>query len=664
MESVVAAVRCGADAVYLGGKSFSARANASNFSDDELREAVRYCHLNGVSVHQAINTLVTDGQLRDVVKAAEKSAQAGVDAFIIQDLGVLSVIREALPTMPLHASTQMSVHSEEGVLLLGEMGFSRVVVSREVPFTTLEKLCRLGIEIECFVHGALCMSVSGQCYMSAMIGSRSANRGLCAQSCRLPFTAVRGEEYSALSLKDMSYIGEIEKLRRAGVASLKIEGRMKRPEYVAAAVTACRQAVSGEKPDTDTLRAVFSRSGFTDGYFYDRTGREMFGTRQKEDVVSAQKVLPELKSLYKDERKSREILFSVKIKKGVPMSLTATSDGITVSVEGECPSPAEKKSVDAEYITRLLSKLGDTVFTLVGTDTDIDDGLFVPASAVNELRRNAVAEISEALIARHSDGRRNTAVTERIPHKKEFPVKRTRLFVREYGQLSATDISDKDIVIPLDEYRKITDRKENFILALPRYITDENSVREKLAKACSEGFKRVYANNLSHIRHARAEGMEIVGGFGLNVTNSRSVSELCGLGVTSCELSFELKLSQISGIKKEIPCGIIAYGRLPLMLTRNCPIKAQTGCKNCKRRLTDRTGRDFPVLCSDGYAEIFNCDRLYLADRQNDIKNADFLTFMFTDETADEVSGVLAQYERTESAPTGITRGLYYRGII
>lgn len=665
MESVRAAVRCGADAIYLGGKEFSARANATNFTDEELCEAVRYCHLNGVAVHQAINTLATDGQLSEVVKTAKRSAEIGVDAFIIQDLGVASEIRKAVGNIPLHASTQMSIHSEEGVLLAKDLGFSRVVVSRELSFKEIEHLCTLGIEIECFVHGALCMSVSGQCYMSAMIGSRSANRGLCAQSCRLPFSAKKGVDYNALSLKDLSYIEHIRELERIGVASLKIEGRMKRPEYVAGAVTACRKALDGQTPDTDTLKAVFSRSGFTDGYYYNRTGREMFGTRQKEDVVAAEKVLPELRELYKNEIKSREIYFSARIKKNSPVLLSASADGAEFSVSGSIPQSAEKKAIDSEYVSRQLSKLGDTVFSLGGIDCDIDDGLFLPASEINELRRNAVSGLSEELIKSRSSVN-SAAVTDFSEAEKIFPTRKTRLFVRKYRQLSKVDITDKDIVIPLSEYDKITDCKENFLLAPPRYITDEKSVKEMLLSAKKNGFGRVYCNNLSHIGLAREVGMEMAGGYGLNITNSSSVGELARMGLSSCELSFELKLTQISAIKRDIPCGIIVYGRLPLMLTRNCPIAAQTGCKNCGGVITDRTGREFPVMCSDrkDFAEIFNCDRLYLADKQSDMKNTDFSVFFFTDETADEVRDILTRYENNETAPTGITRGLYYRGII
>ena len=423
MESVRAAVRCGADAIYLGGKEFSARANATNFTDEELCEAVRYCHLNGVAVHQAINTLATDGQLSEVVKTAKRSAEIGVDAFIIQDLGVAAEIRKAVGNIPLHASTQMSIHSEEGVLLAKDLGFSRVVVSRELSFKEIEHLCTLGIEIECFVHGALCMSVSGQCYMSAMIGSRSANRGLCAQSCRLPFSAKKGVDYNALSLKDLSYIEHIRELELIGVASLKIEGRMKRPEYVAGAVTACRKALDGQTPDTDTLKAVFSRSGFTDGYYCNRTGREMFGTRQKEDVVAAEKVLPELRELYKNEIKSREIYFSARIKKNSPVLLSASADGAEFSVSGNIPQSAEKKAIDSEYVSRQLSKLGDTVFSLGGIDCDIDDGLFLPASEINELRRNAVSGLSEELIKSRSSVN-SAAVTDFPEAEKIFPTRK------------------------------------------------------------------------------------------------------------------------------------------------------------------------------------------------------------------------------------------------
>ncbi|HHX56840.1 MAG TPA: U32 family peptidase, partial [Clostridiales bacterium] len=297
LESIYAAIRCGANAVYLGGKEFSARQNAANFDVDELKTAVDYCHLFGAKVYLTVNTVLFDSELNDFQKYIIDSAMIGVDAFIVQDLGVCELIKKVVPNIPLHASTQMTVHTPNGALIAKEMGFSRVVVARELNKNQIAEICKTGIEVEVFVHGALCVSVSGQCYMSAIIGSRSANRGLCAQACRLPFTSNNDGKACALSLKDLSLVENLKELQEIGVSSFKIEGRMKRPEYVAAAVSACVKAVKNEKVDTHELRSVFSRSGFTDGYYSDNHNN-MFGIRQKDDVVSAFDVLPNLKKLY------------------------------------------------------------------------------------------------------------------------------------------------------------------------------------------------------------------------------------------------------------------------------------------------------------------------------------------------------------------------------
>ena len=279
MEALKAAVRCGANAVYLGQKNFSARKNSQNFDEEELLEAVAYAHQRGVQVHQALNILVFDHEL-DALKGCIRAAcQAGVDALIVQDLGVASIVKALAPDLPLHASTQMAIHSPAGVKAAEELGFSRVVLARELSREEIARIRKsTPLQLEVFVHGAHCMCVSGQCYMSAMFGGKSGNRGQCAQPCRLPFT-VEGQGENVLSLKDMSLVEKLPLLQEMGIDSVKIEGRMKRPEYVAAAVTACRMALAGERPDLHSLQAVFSRSGFTSGYFDAKVDKTMFGFR-------------------------------------------------------------------------------------------------------------------------------------------------------------------------------------------------------------------------------------------------------------------------------------------------------------------------------------------------------------------------------------------------
>ena len=398
-ESLTAAVNSGANAVYLGETAFSARRNAENFTPEQLREAVRLCHLSGVKVHVALNTLVFDTELDKLEKTVEMIADCGVDAVIVQDFGVAKTIKK-IADIPLHASTQMTVTSVSGAEMAKEAGFSRVVLAREMSLKEIERVVKsVDIETEIFVHGAICVCLSGQCYMSAMLGGRSGNRGLCAQPCRLNFTCDKRE--NVLSLKDLSLILHLREIEKIGVASVKIEGRMKRPEYVAAAVTACRKALAGETPDMENLRAVFSRSGFTDSY-YNGTFEKMQGVRTKEDVTAAPKAINELKQLYKDVYKRYSVDISAEIHDGQPSECTADCDGVSVTVTGGVPQQAINKPSTAEDIAARLSKLGGTVFEPGKVSCNIDSGLILSASAVNSLRRDVIDKLSEKIIERNN----------------------------------------------------------------------------------------------------------------------------------------------------------------------------------------------------------------------------------------------------------------------
>lgn len=398
-ESLTAAVNSGANAVYLGETAFSARRNAENFTPEQLREAVRLCHLSGVKVHVALNTLVFDTELDKLEKTVEMIADCGVDAVIVQDFGVAKTIKK-IADIPLHASTQMTVTSVSGAEMAKEAGFSRVVLAREMSLKEIERVVKsVDIETEIFVHGAICVCLSGQCYMSAMLGGRSGNRGLCAQPCRLNFTCDKRE--NVLSIKDLSLIPHLKEIEKIGVASVKIEGRMKRPEYVAAAVTACRKALAGETPDMENLRAVFSRSGFTDSY-YNGTFEKMQGVRTKEDVTAAPKAINELKQLYKDVYKRYSVDISAEIHDGQPSECTAECDGVSVTVTGGVPQQAINKPSTADDIAARLSKLGGTVFEPGKVSCNIDSGLILSASAVNSLRRDVIDKLSEKIIERNN----------------------------------------------------------------------------------------------------------------------------------------------------------------------------------------------------------------------------------------------------------------------
>ena len=385
-EQLLAAVRCGANAVYFGMQDFNARRNAGNFSDERLYEAIKYCHEREVKVYITLNTLIKESELSAMKKAVELAVSCNADSLIVQDMAVASY---ALGKIPLAASTQMAIHNVRGAVMARDFGFSRVVLARELSLDEIRKINdAVDIETEVFVHGAHCMSVSGNCYVSAMIGGRSGNRGLCAQTCRLNWEC-EGKDH-CLSLKDLSYMTHIGELIDAGVNSFKIEGRMKRPEYVAASVTALKDAIEGRTPDMQTLRSVFSRSGFTDGYLTGKRDSSMFGYRTKEDVVAAEGVLKNLAKLYEKETYSRPVNFRIVIKKGENARLTADSLERHSEVTGPVPEDAVKMAIDEEYVRKSLSKTGGTVYVLDKLECEIDEGLMLPASALNKMRREAL----------------------------------------------------------------------------------------------------------------------------------------------------------------------------------------------------------------------------------------------------------------------------------
>lgn len=670
IESLNAALRTGADAVYLGAKKFSARHNAVNFSDEELKDAVRECHRHGVLVYLAFNTLVFDDELEEAAGLLKYACDIGVDGLIVQDLAVIDMAKTACPGMALHASTQMTLHTPTGVDAAKRLGLKRVVAARELSLDGISAMCGRGVEIEAFAHGALCMCVSGQCYLSAMIGGRSANRGRCAGACRLPFSAnSRPKDDYALSLKDVSYCSHIDEFVRAGVCSLKIEGRMKRPEYVAAATNALVKARDGKEFDAETLKAVFSRSGFTDGYLTEKLGREMFGARVKEDVTAAAEALPKLRKLYAETEKRFDLDIFFTAKAGEPMCIKVCDGERFAVVKGDIPEPAINRETSAEAVKAQLIKLGGTLYHLKEVKVELDSGLAIPLSKINELRRKGVEALDEERVAQMStvvpfDGSGLSFVFP-LPMIRKVP--RLRIRVQNLGQLSKCELRDEDIVLPLgleEDYIKAGYSEERAVIALPRFDTDEKSTVERLRFAKTLGFSVVECGNIGQIELARSLEFEAIGGFGLNITNSLSARHFFRDGLKTLTLSPELKASQLSRIACPGRLGAIIYGRLPLMVTRNCPISAQIGCKNCTGSLIDRTGAKFPVLChrESGYYELLNSRPIYLADKLDDF-NLDFGDLYFTVETPGEAARVLREY-RARVKPDGeFTRGLYYRGV-
>ncbi len=665
-ESLTAAVRGGADAVYIGAKQFSARRGAENF--DNIAETVRYCHIRGVKVYLALNIMIKQSELADVLSLAYNAYKCGVDAVIVCDLGLASLINCHIPDLPLHASTQMTVHSPSALLLLKSMGFSRVVVSREMSRLELALFCdrakQLGVEVEAFVHGALCMSVSGQCLMSSVLGTRSGNRGLCAGPCRLPFAAEGGTGYD-LSLKDLCLYEYISELKQMGVTSFKIEGRMKRPEYVAAATAACRQAVDNGSINPklfDTLQKVFSRSGFTDGYYKGKLGIDMFGTRTKDDVISANDTYAYLHSLYRAERQSIPIKMTATVLNDTPMHLTVTDGKHTVTAVGDTPQTAKTKAVQKSNVADNLTKLGGTPYFCDNIDIQLADGLFISASSLNALRRDAVEKLDTCRATftprQHTlpqidiNGNLNGAksLVARFDVASQIPQKLNGI---------------KAIILPY-ECEFPTDLGVTLIAELPRYIADETKVINRLKTLKQQGIEWVFCGNLALIELAKNLGFKIFGAMGLNIHNSESLNTLKQMGVKAAMLSAEFSLKELNHISTPMPIGIFAYGKLPLMLTRNCPIKNGKSCKDCggKSVLTDRKGLQFAVRCREGYSEVFNSVPVYMADRLPEIPQVDYLLLYFTNEDTAECQTIINNYNSGTAINGDYTRNLYYKNLI
>ena len=671
-ESLNAALRCGADAVYLGADRFSARQNATNFSSDELKQAVWDCHKRNVKVYLALNTLVTDEQISDCIDEIKLACEIGIDGLITQDLALIEMVKTCCPDLEIHSSTQMTVHTKRGAMQVKKWGFSRAVLSRELPFRIIEDINKLPVETEVFVHGALCMSVSGQCFMSSVIGSRSANRGLCAQPCRLPMTAVKGKDEYALSLKDMCEIDYAKKLDDIGVDSLKIEGRMKRPEYVAASVTAYKQALNNEKYDISLLEKVFSRSGFTDGYIADKKGNDMFGFRSKEDVLASADALPKLHELYRHEGKRSELSFYCKIKKDNPIEITATDEnGIFVSAIGEIPQIAKNRSCDEQMLKKQLSKLGDTIYLMKDLSAEIDDGLAVMTSQLNNIRRELTAKMDKSRAEYFTKKVRFNAENSSFDfHKKaQINEQKIRISISKLNQLEGINFDAIELInIPLNLVKSAIELnvpKEKIAVQMPRFTFDEDKDFNKLKELKNCGINHLLCTNIAHLSMGRDLEMEIHTDFGFNITNSLALKKLKDENVCDAIASFELKAMQINKLADFVPIGVIAYGRLPLMLTVNCPINKSIGCKKCTGKLFDRTSRELPVKCNknQGYVEILNSDILYLADKLQDF-NVDFITLNFYEESADEVANIISAYQNgNKSNLNKLTRGLYYRGV-
>lgn len=684
MEALRAAVCNGADAVYLGADTFNARINARNFSAADLQEAVVYCHVRGVKVHLTLNTLVLDREMPRAAELIRLAASCGVDAFIVQDLGVVSLCRQLAPDVPIHASTQMSIHSLEGVMEAAALGCSRVVLARELPAEEIAHICKKSpVEIEVFVHGALCMCYSGQCYLSSVIGRRSGNRGQCAQPCRLPYGYGRFESTRyPLSLKDNCLAGELDELRRMGVASIKIEGRMKRPEYVAIVTRAYRTVLNGGKlmpSDLQELETAFSRQGFTDGYFRGQTGSDMFGRRQEgEDTAD---LFASARATYEQGEPQRiGVRFYAMIRRGEPAQLAVEDpDGNLCRARGPVPEQAVYRSLTPQDLEQQLKKTGGTPYLCTAVRSSLDPDLMLPASAINAMRRDVIAELT---------AKRGRAAPAHLNAYDEPPrydgiagEPQLTIAVRTAGQITSRMLSMKPAVlyVPLSELAEHPDLPQRvgvetqLAAILPRVIWSGELVpiARQLRTVYEMGVRQVLAGNLGQLHIARAAGFAVRGDFGLNIVNSRAMRYLREQGLDSQLLSFELTLPQIRDISKAVPAELLIYGRLPLMLMENCVMKNRTGICACQTgtvRLVDRVGEEFPIVKDPGTCRnvLLNGKKLYLLDKKDALRGMGLwaLRLQFTTENPGEIDKVLMDYQGRAVFDAGsYTRGLYSRGV-
>ena len=684
MEALRAAVCNGADAVYLGADTFNARMNARNFSAADLQEAVVYCHVRGVKVHLTLNTLVLDREMPRAAELIRLAASCGVDAFIVQDLGMVSLCRQLAPDVPIHASTQMSIHSLEGVMEAAALGCSRVVLARELPAEEIAHICKKSpVEIEVFVHGALCMCYSGQCYLSSVIGRRSGNRGQCAQPCRLPYGYGRFESTRyPLSLKDNCLAGELDELRRMGVASIKIEGRMKRPEYVAIVTRAYRTVLNGGKlmpSDLQELETAFSRQGFTDGYFRGQTGSDMFGRRQEgEDTAD---LFASARATYEQGEPQRiGVRFYAMIRRGEPAQLAVEDpDGNLCRTRGPVPEQAVYRSLTPQDLEQQLKKTGGTPYLCTAVRSSLDPDLMLPASAINAMRRDVIAELT---------AKRGRAAPARLNAYDEPPrydgiagEPQLTIAVRTAGQITSRMLSMKPTVlyVPLSELAEHPDLPQRVSVEtqlaaiLPRVIWSGEliPIARQLRTVYEMGVRQVLAGNLGQLHIARAAGFAVRGDFGLNIVNSRAMRYLREQGLDSQLLSFELTLPQIRDISKAVPAELLIYGRLPLMLMENCVMKNRTGICACQTgtvRLVDRVGEEFPIVKDPGTCRnvLLNGKKLYLLDKKDALRGMGLwaLRLQFTTENPGEIDKVLMDYQGRAVFDAGsYTRGLYSRGV-
>ncbi len=683
-EAVVAAVQSGADAIYMGFGEHNARRGAKNFSDEEFDSAVRYCRMRGCKVYVTLNTLTSDREIPEVVKLACHASEIGADAILVQDLGLARVLRCAVPDLPIHASTQMSIHNLAGVEAAAEMGITRAVLARELSLEQIAYIAEKSpIELEIFAHGALCFCHSGQCYMSALIGRRSGNRGACAQPCRLQYSLGGRMDNYPLSLKDNCVVTYLKELERVGVSCVKIEGRMKRPEY-SAIVTgiysrAIRDGIEPSETEMQQLEMAFSRQGFTDGYLMGKKDSQMFGVREERDSEVNKLYTAARKDYANAELRRVPVKFFTLIKAGQKSKFAVEDEqGHKVIKEGPVPQIAANQALSQQTIYDQFYKTGGTPYTCSDVSTALDEGLFLPVSGLNEMRRLLLDALSEE---RKVPPTRRKGIIPKAPAdvkvlggpKLIFQVTSVDQLTEKLAEAKpdylyvplAILAENPAAVIPFAEKGAVP------VAVLPRVITDDQSsqIMAMLQKVHSMGVTQVLLGNMGHIKYAKLAALDVRGDFGLNVYNSDTLQVLNAAGFLSATASFELRMSQIRDMHKPINTELLAYGRLPLMVSDQCIIKNSAGQCNCHNSvsLSDRTGQLFPVIKEFGCRNvIFNAHKLFLADRRRDLERCGIwgIRLLFTNEGPEECVRIADSYAgKTDYVPNGLTRGLYYRGV-
>ena len=662
-RALEAAVCAGADAVYFGAKGFNARASAENFTDEQIRDAIKYLKTLGVKSNITMNTQLFEGELYEALKSAETVINAGADAIITADLGLARLIKKYFPEAELHASTQCCGENAENAKVLAGLGFSRMVAAREISLESLKMLTEASpIETEIFVHGALCVSHSGSCLMSSVIGGRSGNRGECAQPCRLPYKC-RGCEYP-LSLRDLALAGHITDILPLGIASLKVEGRLKSPEYVAGVISVYRRLLdegrNAEKGEMEYLASLFSRSGFTDGYFTKSISRSMLGVRtqaDKNDTKSAEGVKL-------SQRKIKLDISSV-LEEGEPLILRGKAyrgeEILECEITGETVQAAQNAALTPARVCENLAKLGASIFEAGSVEADVRGSVMLPMSAINAARRALCEKLTEALTPTEKEVH---PTYEKEKFKLERSGKKSAYFVYASSVTKSALAYFDEIFLPMDEYISggLAGRKNVHVAFRPvAFDAEIPLVREKAKKCAAMGAKKALITNLWQVEIAKECGFSLCGDLRLNVWNPSSAAVYEKLGFESLVLSPELPLAKAARTGAGIARGAVVYGKIPVMTLEKCIIRDMNGstlarekCKICDAKkftyLRDRTDTVFPVAREAGHRNvIYNSVPIYMLDKD---AQGLFAHFIFSDEKPGEVDAVIESAKK-KSPPTG-----------